>query len=532
MPYRPQALGGEHVADEPALAFNIDREGTITYVHQSLPDWSADEITESPVLEHFPGDQHDTLRQAIDRVFAKGEGRVWDCRGFLPFEPSTWFHCRLAPNLVADEVASATLVLRDISRWKDESVESAAERDRLRGEVDAAGVRAEILETQRARHEEEVAKLTKDIARLTIALRERDDEVKKSEHRAERDREARQDLLSEVERLKLLLEYREDDYQEQTTQQIVEQATQASVVAEHTTRWHRAERQLEDERVRFQAELDRLNDELDKQTYWLDRKDRERDRLRLILDQAAEAMLIVNASDGTFVDANDTACRWLRHTREKLVTLTVDDVGLEFSLDTDEERRAHVVDTRKGKRSHVVRNATVRRRDGSTFMVEVAISHAKIGDHEYRLLVARDANKRKQIEDAQRESEERFRNAFDLSMDAMYLSARDGTVADANPAALTLFGYTREEIVGLDASRLYENADHVRRFQEIVGREGVVRRLGVVLQTKTGVLFPAELTSTFHHTGDGEPVGYQCIVRPVSPGGDSELSVAPAPVTG
>ncbi|KAF0247827.1 MAG: multi-sensor signal transduction histidine kinase, partial [bacterium] len=55
--------------------------------------------------------------------------------------------------------------------------------------------------------------------------------------------------------------------------------------------------------------------------------------------------------------------------------------------------------------------------------------------------------KRKNIEDALRESEARFKRIFDSNIISMAFSDADGTFTQANDAALNLIGYTQEEVL-------------------------------------------------------------------------------------
>jgi PAS domain-containing protein len=55
----------------------------------------------------------------------------------------------------------------------------------------------------------------------------------------------------------------------------------------------------------------------------------------------------------------------------------------------------------------------------------------------------------KLMEEALRESEERYRALFERSIDSVYLHDFQGRFIDANPAALKLVGYSLEEITSL-----------------------------------------------------------------------------------
>ena len=60
----------------------------------------------------------------------------------------------------------------------------------------------------------------------------------------------------------------------------------------------------------------------------------------------------------------------------------------------------------------------------------------------------------KQVEEQLRESEERYRTLFEAESNAIFLVDEDsGEIVDANPAAVRLYGYSREELSRMKAGR-------------------------------------------------------------------------------
>jgi PAS domain S-box-containing protein len=236
-------------------------------------------------------------------------------------------------------------------------------------------------------------------------------------------------------------------------------------------------------------------------------------RFRTLVDQAGEAMFVIDAATGRFVDVNETALRWLGLARNKLLTLTVDDVHVEFPLEYRETRTDHVTDTRNLDRPWIHSEGVHRRRDGSCFPVDVAVAQRRFGDRAFTLVVARESKRRQSAEQALREAQESYHTLFDLSHDAIYLTARDGRIANANRAAIEQFGYAKQDFIGLEARLLYADVQDIRRFQEIVEEDGFVRDIPVQFRTRDGSLFLGLLTATLRHTGDGAIGGYQCLVR-------------------
>lgn len=122
-----------------------------------------------------------------------------------------------------------------------------------------------------------------------------------------------------------------------------------------------------------------------------------------------------------------------------------------------------------------------------------------------------------QAEAALRESEERYRELFENSRDAIYIHDLNGRYTSVNRAAEGLTGYSREEILG----RHYSN--FVRPTYLKTVRENFCRKLDVPLETtyeteiacKDGTRKPVEVTSRMIYR-NGEPAGVQGTVRDIS----------------
>ena len=193
------------------------------------------------------------------------------------------------------------------------------------------------------------------------------------------------------------------------------------------------------------------------------------------------------------------------------------DLDLEFPVDSPgPDEMAHVADTRQLAQRQSLRQGVLRRRNGTSFPVEVAIARRKLGDREYTLVIARDVNARQQLEDAMLEGEEKYRNLLDFSHDAVYVTQRDGTISDLNGAALDFFGYTREELLGLQAKELYQRVDDILSFQRGVDEKEFIVDLEMDFKSKDGRPLRGLLSATLRHAGNGSVLGYQCVIRPLS----------------
>jgi len=125
-------------------------------------------------------------------------------------------------------------------------------------------------------------------------------------------------------------------------------------------------------------------------------------------------------------------------------------------------------------------------------------------------------NERKQTEEALRKSEERYRTLFEESRDAIYTTTQEGEFLDANQSMLNLFGYSREEIIGLKAGETYVHPEDRLKFKQKMGCEGFVRDHEIKLRKKDGTEMECLLTAIVRKTADGNILGYQGIIRDIT----------------
>ncbi|MCW3086158.1 MAG: signal transduction histidine kinase, nitrogen specific, NtrB [Bacteroidetes bacterium] len=109
-------------------------------------------------------------------------------------------------------------------------------------------------------------------------------------------------------------------------------------------------------------------------------------------------------------------------------------------------------------------------------------------------------------------SETKFKSIFENSHDVIYISNEAGKMLDINKSAERLFGYTREEILSMDASQLYANVQDREKFIKEISLNGSCANFEVVLLDKSGAKKYCTLTANIQKTDEGE-VYYQGIIH-------------------
>ncbi len=113
----------------------------------------------------------------------------------------------------------------------------------------------------------------------------------------------------------------------------------------------------------------------------------------------------------------------------------------QYSLDIVRKRMS-------GKPVPSVYEVTALCKDGTTKDVEISAGMISYMGEQASLAVIRDITKRKKIENALRESEEKYRNVVERANDVIVI-IQDGIVQYANPLTSDLMGYTPGEAIGV-----------------------------------------------------------------------------------
>ncbi|MBF0494051.1 MAG: PAS domain S-box protein [Candidatus Omnitrophica bacterium] len=155
------------------------------------------------------------------------------------------------------------------------------------------------------------------------------------------------------------------------------------------------------------------------------------------IDYAPDAIYIVNLSDGRIINCNRQACFDLGYTKEELLRLSAKDIEVRLSQDEIEQ-----VHERSKSEITVLLEGVHRRKDGSTFPVEV--HHSNLGPDlpQYSLSVVRDITDRKLAEE-----ELTYQRMFSS---ALLENVESGVVACNEKGELVLFNRAARDWHGLD----------------------------------------------------------------------------------
>ncbi|MCU0563636.1 MAG: PAS domain S-box protein [Desulfobacterales bacterium] len=141
---------------------------------------------------------------------------------------------------------------------------------------------------------------------------------------------------------------------------------------------------------------------------------------RLVVENSRDIILFLQRDTGRILEANRAATLAYGRSRDELLSLQVMDLREPGTADLVPEQMA------RADSEGILFETVHRRRDGSTFPVEISSRGATIGGIRTLISVVRDITERRRSEDALRASESRFRTLADSMPQLVWTATPDG----------------------------------------------------------------------------------------------------------
>ncbi|MDO9227170.1 MAG: PAS domain S-box protein [Pseudomonadota bacterium] len=223
-------------------------------------------------------------------------------------------------------------------------------------------------------------------------------------------------------------------------------------------------------------------------------------RYRLMVDQMADALFITDLY-GHIVDVNQRACDTLGYTRAELLALNVLEVEQDFDL-----ARATAVWAALQPGHTVTIHGHHRRKEGTTFPVEIRVSCIELNGQRLMPALAHDISERIQ-------AEEKLNQAavvFDNAQEGVMVTDRNARILAVNPAFCEITGYDEAEVLGETPSK-FKSGRHDAAFYQAMWRalNETGRWQGEVWdRRRDGEVYPKWLSISAVRDAEGQIVRY------------------------
>ncbi len=228
-----------------------------------------------------------------------------------------------------------------------------------------------------------------------------------------------------------------------------------------------------------------------------------------ILESAIEAIFIVDPTSMAIRWANAAARDLLGYDREELLALTIPEIHPPDALPrilADFAARSVV--------GGLSRSIPVRRKDGSTLLVDIRASLMDVDGVPSMVGFFSDVTQARRLETHDRKLAE----AIEQTSDSVVITDVEGTIEYANPAFERLSGWDRREVIGLNP-RILKSGKQSDAFYRAFWRRlsrGRVWRGRMVNRRADGVVYEVQATISPLLGPEGEITGYVGVERDVT----------------
>lgn len=160
----------------------------------------------------------------------------------------------------------------------------------------------------------------------------------------------------------------------------------------------------------------------------------------------------------------------------------------------------------------------LKKKNGATFIASVStvVSRDEHGKPLYYDGIVEDITERKHVENAVKESENKYRTLFNFSPNGILIENQKGIIIDVNPAFCKILGYNREELIGMEVKKLThpESRKEIERNIQVILGGTPLRHIRKNV-TKSGSIIYVQLSESLLELPDGTP-GIMCIAEDIT----------------
>jgi PAS domain S-box-containing protein/putative nucleotidyltransferase with HDIG domain len=233
------------------------------------------------------------------------------------------------------------------------------------------------------------------------------------------------------------------------------------------------------------------------------------EHFRQLWESTVEGIIIHD--QGIFLEVNEALTRMFGYRVEELIGKPLFDfVGTEASEIIRQKIKDGVTEPYE---------VPTYKADGTRFIVEMIAKAMVYRGKPARIVAIRDVTPRKEAEHALVESEERLRQVWESTSDAMALSDENGIVFSINPAAADLYGYTPEKIIGQSFTITLPEEDReqaLEGYKVLFSSDLTPPTFETIVQRADGVRRITESTLTFLTDASGRRIAMLTTFRDIT----------------
>ncbi|MBN1693076.1 MAG: PAS domain S-box protein [Dehalococcoidales bacterium] len=207
-------------------------------------------------------------------------------------------------------------------------------------------------------------------------------------------------------------------------------------------------------------------------------------KLAVAFRSSPQAISITTIKEGRFIEANDSLSRMTGYTHDELIG----NKSVELKMWADDNDRKRVMKTLEKKGRVYNEELQFYAKNGDIQILLFSAEKINIGGEECVISSSTDVTEIKKIEQALRDSEEKFSKAFRSIPEAVSIATlKGGIFLEVNDSFVSIIGYSREETIGHTSKELnfWVNPGDRYRMKQLLEKRGHFENEEFILRNKS-----------------------------------------------
>lgn len=229
-----------------------------------------------------------------------------------------------------------------------------------------------------------------------------------------------------------------------------------------------------------------------------------------------DAIFVIDPETGEVLYVNDMACDRLGYKKEELLSMRVTDI--ETNIPDLFSWKNHVDEVMK--KGSLIVEGEHRRKDKTTFPVEVSIRYITYLNKDYLVAMIRDITEGKNAEEALKLSEKKYRTLVEAMPYGIQENDTAGILTFSNASHCKILGFTREEMQGKDICDFLTTEDERENLRallrHLVKEQPAPTPFIAKNITKDGRLIDVQVDWNYKKDSKGEVTGFISVITDIT----------------
>lgn len=190
---------------------------------------------------------------------------------------------------------------------------------------------------------------------------------------------------------------------------------------------------------------------------------------RTIFNTSTDTIFVHDYTNGKIIDVNQTTIDTFGYSKDEFLNMDVGELSINEPPYTQKEAFEWI--QKAAKEGEQTFKWLAKNKDGELIWFENSLQLVQLSGEKRVLVMGRNITNKKQMEDALKESEQKYRTYVDNAPIGIFIADKKGNYLEINEAASKITGYNKEQLLSMNVADILpegEKEEGLKHFQTVV----------------------------------------------------------------